>query len=967
MATSPEFADVATPVGGSFNPLGAFSSDAQPASEFDGVATPVGSTPNALSAAGEGLAGGFVRNVGVLPAMTAGALGGAAVAGLPGAIIGGLGGGAYGMWAGNKAAEGLKLRRPEEMPPGDRKFGYWGESFGGSVGSLVAPYSVANSAWRVGGSSNAGKFLDSMLDSIKAAPVRYAMTEGVMASSAASGAFGAEALLPGHEGARVNAEFFAGTLNPASLLRSGAEFGWRSVRKVYQGISPEGRMTAAGKLLRQAMDLGDEPDISLVHAAYKAAGIIDPKNPEPIQGKAVKGLQNMNVGQLTGSKGIAVLIKHLEDTDPKFALENNAKLKQGLEVLQGHVALLTLTGDPEALKAAAEIRDTYYRALIKADVDKGLREATVAMGAITKDTPKVRLELSNTVKAKLDGSVQRSRAIMNEKWGAWIAMEGGNSSGFENFQRQFNEEYAKVPEVYRKEIVPAPIEEFFRKMNAKPKVNEELTYDPATLSFKTTLKEEKSGTTVSEMYQFRSIFLEKSREAARAGKDNESRQYSNMAEAILDDLAGAMTPAGKAAYDDARGFTREFHNAFTRSFVGQADAIGKYGDRIQPEILLRRAFATGKEIGHLQLLDIENATRFLTKRGVENQADVDVVMDAQNRFIRLAAADHIDPLTGKLNTSGLAKFMRDNEAIMDRFPGIKEDLGNAIKTTREVERLELMMRNKNRLMEDTKVFSKIVKNDGIAVAQSALTSNNMQRDIEALVSTAMRGTVGKDGKPLFDVAAATAGMRASVYTAAINLSRGASRTGQRDINMDVVRSLLYEAPTGQQSVMQIFQRTGAVSAREAGKIKTLFDTLGAIQQSADPGTMLQVKPDMTDAVLAMVARIAGSGILSFLSQKSPVGSGHGLIVASAGSRFGEWIFNKLSVQTARAMLVDAISDPSSGKLDLIMQQASRMTPKDVHRQATQLNAYRMQVMTGTVGDLSDDENYTGPGTKKDIK
>ena len=61
-------------------------------------------------------------------------------------------------------------------------------------------------------------------------------------------------------------------------------------------------MTAAGKLLRQAMDLGDEPDISLVHAAYKAAGIIDPKNPDPIQGKAVKGLQNMHVGQLTGSK-----------------------------------------------------------------------------------------------------------------------------------------------------------------------------------------------------------------------------------------------------------------------------------------------------------------------------------------------------------------------------------------------------------------------------------------------------------------------------------------------------------------------------------------------------------------------------------------------------------------------------------------------------------------------------------------
>ena len=37
MATSPEFADVATPVGESFNPLQAFSNDAQPASEFDGL------------------------------------------------------------------------------------------------------------------------------------------------------------------------------------------------------------------------------------------------------------------------------------------------------------------------------------------------------------------------------------------------------------------------------------------------------------------------------------------------------------------------------------------------------------------------------------------------------------------------------------------------------------------------------------------------------------------------------------------------------------------------------------------------------------------------------------------------------------------------------------------------------------------------------------------------------------------
>ena len=105
-----------------------------------------------------------------------------------------------------------------------------------------------------------------------------------------------------------------------------------------------------------------------------------------------------------------------------------------------------------------------------------------------------------------------------------------------------------------------------------------------------------------------------------------------------------------------------------------------------------------------------------------------------------------------------------------------------------------------------------MKNDGIAVAQSALTSNNMQRDIEALVSMAMKEQLAKMVNRCLTLLRQRPECARLSYTAAINLSRGASRTGQRDINMDVVRGLLFEAPIGQQSVMQIFQRTGAVSA-----------------------------------------------------------------------------------------------------------------------------------------------------------
>jgi hypothetical protein len=893
--------------------------------------------------------------------MVAGATIGGASFGLPGAIIGGLGMGAYSMYAADEAASGLGLRKPEEMDPETRKFAYWGESFGGSMGALSGPAVVARTSYRLGDSA-AGKLLNRMLDTIKETPLRFAAAETAMAASAATAAMSSEHFAPGSDAWRVNAEFAGGLLNPAQLVTAAAGFTSRSVMKVWESISPEGRMTAAAKLVKQAHDIAGD-DVASVYAAYKAAGVIDPMNPDPIQGSAVKGLQNMNPAQLTGGKGMTALISHLEEGSRQFGAENAERLSQGLDVMRGHMSLLTLTGDPAAVNAAATIRNDYYRTLNQGMADMALNKARVASVGITGDTPKARLKLSSIVKGELGAAIVASRKVEKEKWTRWIAAENDGPSGFANLERQFKEEYDDVPKEYRPEIVPAPIAEFLKRIKSQGKPIEELVYDPETLSFKTITKKA-PGTTVGEMYRFRSIFLAKARDLAETDS-SASRAYSNLAEAVLDDLDAAMTPAGKAAYDDARAFTREFHDAFTRSFVGKTEATGKYGDRIAPELTLTKALASGKEAGAVQLGEIEHATRFLLDRKLADGESVALVMDAQERFLRLAAADALDHETGKLNAGRLSKFIYDNDALMERFPGVKDDLNNAVKTTREVERLELMVKGQNRLMEDTKVFSKIVKNDGVIVAQNALLSHNMQGDLEKMITSVTKGTVGKGGVPLYDVAAATAGLRASVYTAALHLSRGSNKG---PVNLQVMRSLIYDPPPGQKSAMQVMLDTGVVSAREAGKIKTLFDTLDAIQRSTKPGTVIEVKPDLTDSALAVLSRIGGSALMGNLSQASPVGSGHGLIVASAGARLGEFIFTRLGAQTARTMLIDAISDPSSGKLDLIMQQASRMTPQQVQKQATQLNAYRIQVGVGSANDwLRDDEDYTGPGTKRDIK
>jgi len=899
-----------------------------------------------LKAAGEGFLGGAVETIGVVPAMIGGATAGAAVGNVPGAVIGGLGGGAYAMWAGAKAREGLGLRTPEQMRPEVRPWAVGGESLGGAVGAAGFPYAAAATGFRVLGESVAGKLLNRMIDSAKAMPVRFGLTEGAMATSAATAAATAESLFPGNVGARMSGEMIGGAVNPARVVRSAAERGVGLVRSGLESMSPDGRTTASAKLLADVASKTGE-NVDDLYRAYKATGVI--------------GLENLTPAQKTGSMALGALEDHLAEFSGKFDMESKERARQGLDVLRGHIALLTRTGDPEALKAAAQARDIYYRTLIQARVDSGMSEAAQAVSKITKDTPEARAMLSTKVREVLDKSIVDARKAETELWQKWIAAEGNGPSKFDNLVRQFADEYENVLPEYRPKRVPSEVDAFIKRVGKSGEPT--FVYDPATLSLKD-VAGKAPGATVGEMYQLRSELLNEARQLSIAGDHSGARSMSNMAEAVLDDLTSSVTDAGRKMYDDARGFTKEFHDAFTRSFVGRMEAVGKYGDRIAPELTLRRALASGAEAGAVQLGEIEHATRFLTTRKLQDAGAVETVMDAQQRFIRLAASEAINIETGKVNPDRLRKFMQNNEILMNRFPSVKEDLTKAIKTTREMERLERVAKGQVRLIEDAKVFSKIIKTDGVVAAQSALVSDNVERDLGKLITMVKRGTAGPDGLPItaskavdgkkptlkIDPAAATTGLRAAVYTAAINASTGRNRG---ELNLDQVKGLLLTPPPGQRSAMQIMQDEGIVSPREAGQVKQLFAAMESIQRSQRVGTAVEVKPDVTDAAMAIFSRILGSGISSTVTQASPIGSGHGLIVAGAGARFGEYIFTKMGATTARNILIDAISDPSSGKLDIIMQQASRMTPKQITHQAMQMNAWAVQVGAEAIGQATD--------------
>ena len=835
------------------------------------------------------------------------------------------------------------LRTPEEMRPEVRPWAFGGESFGGSVGALGAPYGAALSGIRAT-SSGVGTLLNRMIDSAKAMPVRFGLTEGAMASSAATAAASAEYLFPGETGKRLGAELAGGFVNPARVVRSAGESGWRMVVNGLEALSPEGRTTAAAKMISDIAAKTGE-DVDAIYKVYKALG--------------VTGLENLTPAQKTGSMALGALEDHLAEFSGKFDKESKDAAREGLDVLRGHFALLTRTGDTEGLRAAAQVRNVYYRTLIQGRVDSALADAIKSVGKITKDTPETRAVLSAKVRTVLDTAIVDARKAESELWAKWTAAEGDTPSKFDGLLRQFKEEYDNVLPEYRPKRVPHEVEAFINRARGGGKEGVQTVYNPETMTLDDVTTKAPS-ITVGDMYKLRSELLNEARQLSIGGDHSGARAMNNMAEAVLDDLSESVSPAGKKLYDDARGFTKEFHDAFTRSFVGRMESTGKYGDRIAPELTLRRALASGAEIGAVQLGEIEHATRFLETRGLQDSGAVETVMNAQERFLRLAAAESINPETGALNPDRLRKFMSKNEILMNRFPTVKEDLSNAIKTTRQSQRLEALAKGQNQLLNDQKVIGKILNADPVSVAQKALLANKPEAELGKLVTMAMKGTIGKDGKPIpgLDVPAAMNGLRASVYTAAINASTGKNRG---ELNLDQVRGLLFGSLPDEKNAMQVMQDAGVVSAREAGRIKQLFDAMDSIVRSQRVGTAVEVKPDMTDAAMAMFARMLGSGMAG-AGARAAGSTSPSLIVHGAGAKYAEFLFTKMRVTTARQMLIEAISDPSSGKLELIMQQASRMTPKQVSHQAMQMNAWAVQAGIGLVDEAQQRSSEMRTGT-----
>ncbi|KKN16019.1 hypothetical protein LCGC14_0980090, partial [marine sediment metagenome] len=667
--------------------------------------------------------------------------------------------------------EPLTYRSLEEVPEDLRPYALGGEILGagavptaaalwfGKMGIRVAVPQATNFFGKV--SHFAGNFLNRILDYAAKSPKAFIAVETAAATKAAVAVGVAEAIAPGNIWLRLAAGIGAPTL-PQLLASQGPRIVMNLIRTIRQW-GPAGRQTRAGQLLQKYVEeAGGDPD-ALVQLLKQP---IFPKGRPP------------TVAQKTGSEVLAVYEANLRELSRPFDIVVRQKADDVLEAIRNSIVLLRRTGEPEALIEAARMRKKYIQLVLEARVTVAQNEAIKAAKDIAQDTPGSRAQLSKTMEETIGKGMEAGREVER---GLWADVPENIPLSVASVLRRHS---VLRGEMLEDEVLPAVVEktvarlreatklvvaakkagietaEDMKDLIAAAKAGDEVA-QAAVSKLTFGLKEFKAARkqlTTGNLIKLRKRLRALATEAAAKGELNDARVYGNLSEAVLGDLdlgfqravqRGDLDASAAAAYDWARTYSHEFHDVYTRTFVGASQALDSRGaNRIPPELLMKRALATGEELGALRMRELEEAARFLPAQAAEGvpippalleeaEASVELMLDIEQRILRLHAARAVDPETGRLSTSATAKFIRDNEELLDRFPEVRDHLQAAIDTEGGAQAIEDMVAGRRRVLEAKSAWAGVLGVDSPADAvQSALNGRTPLRDMVRLARLA---------------------------------------------------------------------------------------------------------------------------------------------------------------------------------------------------------------------------------------
>lgn len=854
---------------------------------------------------------------GIAGARLGGMTGNPWVAGLgaiSGAIIGGIASPGIEKVAGDIEAGGVRFTKPtSEMPSEVRPYGVAGETFGASVPFMGAPYApgmVAAQPQRVPGAissvtspivgrltqSRPGGYgpapLTKMQQYALEAPKRFLNTEVAGATGASIGGGVAESIAPGQEGVRMGAEVAGGVLQPTRLILGTGALAVNLGKKFLMRWNPAVANSEAARNIQKIV-IGSGEEIGPI-----ARNLMEPDTPGVTPTAAAKA----------ESPALQALESELKNESRKFGLEAQKQTTESLDTLRRLVGEFEKIGTPDALRKAGEIRLNRYKMLLEARLRNAEERTKDVAAKITSDKPEARATISKASQHYVEEALKASR---KEEKKLWKTVPQGVPTKADNIVKRYGEIVADMLPEEADRLDPV-IRGVAKRLEAK-------------------------GTTVSgEILQIRSRMLSLARDASAAGDSNNARRFGELAEAALDDLNSLGSLPG---LERAREFSKALHDTFTRTFAG--DTLAKAGSgkkRIPPELTMRAALGAGKEKGALRFRQMREAVEFMSKQGTgttDDAARVSGLMDTQERTLRLAASEAVDPTTGRASVRKLANFMRNNEELLSQFPEVRKIVMKAMGSEEGLAKLEGITKQRQKRAGQT-AFGKLVGSENTtAVVGKAITGANPTRDFNQIALLARRG-----GRETVD----------GLVSATMDHVFRLSERGDGISFIALEKTLSQPQKSGGKSLVDLIGGSKIMNEQQVQNLTKLVKIGARIERVAAGGLPTENVVPIPSGIFDLLARVVGAKAGAALHKAMPGGgSGASLIAASRGSQYVRDVLERIPADRVREAMMEAAKNP-----ELMAAFLQRKTSaKEGMKVARQIHAYLLQA--GLVPDSQETE------------
>ena len=500
------------------------------------------------------------------------------------------------------------------------------------------------------------------------------------------------------------------------------------------------------------------------------------------------------------------------------------------------------------------------------------QDAAISAAQISKDSPAAAGEISSAAFKALRDSLSDARAAERELWGKV-------PTDIQVSPKSFADTYEDI----RSRMMPE---------QRLPRIVEDFKSRIDFFSGKGSKKKIPEGTlpiTTGDLKSLRSDLLGMSRDAAAYGDWQNARRYNDLAGSILKDFDSVGEVA--VPLTEARAFSNALHDVFTRTFAGKALERADTGAyRIAPELTIEKALTGSGTAADLKSAQLRQATRFMSPASVPAKE----MEAAQDRAIRLAAREVIDPASGRVNPARVARFLQENEAVLEDFPQIQRDLATAQGREKLFARVEKAHAEGRKIADRDAAFGRVLRTDDPALSVGrALNGPAPVASMESFAKLAKAG--GQDALRGFS-------------TAVLQNARTNATTASGDFSFGKYwHSLTAPIRPGAPSQIDVLKKSGAMTSDQLERFTKIMSEAQRVEQVMKGARPIDDLIPETDQIYDFALRILGANVESIIPMSGSVGTP--LVVAGAGSKLARNLFDRVPKGRVQDLLIEASKDP----------------------------------------------------------